>query len=31
MPTDQLAKLQVRINGDATHPPIVFSNVRVTE
>jgi hypothetical protein len=31
VPTDQLAKLQVRINGDSTHPTIVFSSVRVTE
>ncbi len=31
VPTDQLAKLQVRINGDGTHPTILFSNVRVTE
>jgi hypothetical protein len=31
VPTDQLAKLQVRINGDGTHPTILFSSVRVTE
>jgi hypothetical protein len=31
VPTDQLAKLQVRINGDTTHPTIVFSSVRVTQ
>jgi hypothetical protein len=31
VPTDQLAKLQVRINGDGTHPTIVFSSVRVTQ
>jgi hypothetical protein len=29
VPTDQLATLQLRINGDATHPTIVFRNVRV--
>jgi hypothetical protein len=29
VPTDQLATMQVRINGDATHPTIVFDNVHV--
>ncbi len=29
VPTDQLATLQLRINGDATHPTIVFRNVRM--
>jgi hypothetical protein len=31
VPTDQLATMQVRINGDATHPTILFDQVRVTE
>jgi hypothetical protein len=31
VPTDQLATMQVRINGDASHPTILFSQVRVTE
>jgi hypothetical protein len=31
VPTDQLATMQVRINGDASHPTILFSHVRVTE
>ena len=31
VPTDQLASLQVRISGDANHPTIVFSQVRVTQ
>ena len=31
VPTDELATMQVRINGDATHPTIVFEHVRVTE
>jgi hypothetical protein len=29
VPTDQLAKLAVRLNGDATHPTIIFGSVRV--
>jgi hypothetical protein len=29
VPTDQLAKLAVRLNGDATHPTIIFHSVRV--
>ncbi|MDQ2837709.1 MAG: hypothetical protein M3Y42_03350 [Actinomycetota bacterium] len=29
VPTDQLAKLKVRINGDASHPTIIFGSVHV--